>query len=263
MSIKRLPQSVSFVCAALALVCVAAGGAAQTTVQGKASVASTSVNAPPPPKMPEVGGTTIDRVVAIVNGDLVLDSDVNEEERFEAIQPFRAPSNPNGESAYDRTVERIINRELILQQSKLQPENAVSDSDLDKEIANLRKGLPECKQLHCETDEGWTRFLAAHGFTPDEMRNRWKQRMEVLAFIEERFRMGIRITAADIKSYYEKTFVPEYQKRGGTPPKLEAVSDRIQEVLLQQQVSNLLNDWLRSLRAQGGVIVMHPGQEAP
>jgi hypothetical protein len=28
-------------------------------------------------------------------------------------------------------------------------------------------------------------------------------------------------------------------------------------------VSNLLTDWLESLRAQGSVVVLHPGEEAP
>jgi hypothetical protein len=28
-------------------------------------------------------------------------------------------------------------------------------------------------------------------------------------------------------------------------------------------VSSLLSDWLNSLRAQGNVVVLHPGEEAP
>jgi hypothetical protein len=78
----------------------------------------------------------------------------------------------------------------------------------------------------------------------------------VLRFIEIRFRSGIRIPPEEIKSYYETTMLPEYQRQHVSAPKLEAISDRIQEVLLQQQVSNLLGDWLKSLRAQGSVLVM-------
>jgi len=44
---------------------------------------------------------------------------------------------------------------------------------------------------------------------------------------------------------------------------MASISSRIQEVLLQQQVSSLLNDWLKSLRAQGSVVVLHPGEGAP
>ena len=39
-----------------------------------------------------VEGTLLDRVVAVVNGDLVLESDVDEEERFAALQPVTEPT---------------------------------------------------------------------------------------------------------------------------------------------------------------------------
>jgi len=212
------------------------------------------------PKMPTVAGDELDRVVAIVNGDLVLDSDVREEQRFESIQPYSSGQGATRE----RLIERIINRDLILQQARLQPETDQTDEDVDKALLELRKAIPACKQFHCETKEGWDKYLASKGFTEEELHERWKMRMQALAFIEERFKQGIRVSDADIKNYYDNTFVKQYAKQGsGAPPKLEAVKDRIQEVLLEQQVSNLLVDWLKSLRAQGQVVVLHPGETAP
>jgi peptidyl-prolyl cis-trans isomerase SurA len=87
--------------------------------------------------------------------------------------------------------------------------------------------------------------------------------MVVLAFIEQRFRMGIRISPAEIQKYYTDTLLPQYAERHVTPPPVEAISNRIQEVLLQQRVSSLLNDWLQSLRAQGSIVLLHPGEGAP
>lgn len=210
--------------------------------------------------MPSAPGMQIDRVVAIVNGDLVLDSDVDEERRFAAFEPYG--KGPTGFSR-EKAIERLINRDLILQQLKLEPEDEVSDTDVTKQINQLRKTIPACKQDKCETKEGWDRFLAGNGFTEASLFARWKQRMEMLQFIEERFRMGVQITPEQIKDYYDKTLLPEYASRHANPPKLESISDQIQEVLLQQQVTSLLSDWLKSLRAQGGVVVLHPGEEAP
>jgi hypothetical protein len=39
-------------------------------------------------KRKATGARSLDRVVAIVNGDLILESDVEAEERFAAFQPF-------------------------------------------------------------------------------------------------------------------------------------------------------------------------------
>jgi peptidyl-prolyl cis-trans isomerase SurA len=204
-------------------------------------------------------GVLLDRLVAVVNGDVILESDVDEERRFEEIQPYRSAE----ESTREKLIERLVNRALILQQAALQPEDAVPDKDLDAQLATVRKDIPACKQYHCETDAGWKKFLGDHGFTEEEFRERWLQRMQLLKFIEVRFRNGIRIKDDEIKAYYEKTMLPEYAKRNAPPPPLETVKRRIEEVLLQQEVGALLEDWLKSLRAQGSVRIMTVGEVAP
>jgi peptidyl-prolyl cis-trans isomerase SurA len=204
-------------------------------------------------------GMVLDRLVAVVNGDVILESDVDEERRFEELQPYRGAAD----STRARIIQRLVDRALILQQVALQPEDGVTDKELDAQLATLRKDIPACKQYHCETDEGWKKFLDDHGFTEEEFRARWRKRMELLKFIEVRFRSGVSIKDEDIKTYYEKTMLPEYAKRKVPPPPLEATKKRIEEVLLQQQVSALLQDWLRSLRAQGSVRIMVPGEVAP
>ena len=212
-----------------------------------------------PSMMPRVPGAQLDRVVAIVNDDLVLDSDVNEELRLQAFDPYRVQS----EFSPTRAIERLINRALILQQLKLQPQEQPSDAEVNKQIDELRKDIPACSQYQCQTKAGWDHFLADHGFTETSFFTRWKERMTVLSFIEDRFELGVNIKPDQIQSYYEKTLLPEYQRQHVPAPKLEAISGQIREVLLQEQISNLLQDWLKSLRAQGSVVVLHPGEEAP
>ena len=199
-------------------------------------------------------------MVAIVNGDLILESDVDEEKRFAAFLP---PSGPGVTYSRERAIERLINRALILEQAKLQPGDEVKAVDVTTQIAALRKEIPVCKRYECDTDAGWNKFLAEQGFTAAELQQRWKDRMQVLSYIENRFRMGIRITPEEIKGYYDQTLLPEYAKQRATAPKLADLSDRIQEILLQQRVAMLLQDWLKSLKAQGTVQIMKPGEVAP
>jgi peptidyl-prolyl cis-trans isomerase SurA len=196
---------------------------------------------------PAVGqGTVLDRIVAIVNDDVILESDIDEERRFESIQPYRGST---AEFSRERAVQRLIDRALILQQSAMEPEDTITDEDLDAQLTKLRKDIPSCAEYHCETDPGWQKYLADRGFTVEAFR--------------ERFRNGIHISDDEIKDYYEKTMLPEYARQKVTPPKLETISTRIEEVLLQQQVSNLLRDWLKSLRAQGSVRIMSSDEVAP
>lgn len=213
----------------------------------------------PAAALPSGPGVEIDRIVAVVNGDLILESDIEEERRLAAFQPFRDPS---GEFSRVQAINRLIDRTLILQQEKIQFGDQISDAQVDAQLAALRRDIPACKRYRCDTEAGWQKFVTDHGFTMEELTNRWRERMEVLRFIEQRFRMGIRISDEDIKKYYQQVMLPEYAKEKVSPPKLETISPRIQEVLLQQQVSHLLDDWLKSLRAQGSVRIMQPGEEA-
>jgi hypothetical protein len=205
-------------------------------------------------------GVLMDQVVAVVNGDLVLESDVDEERRMAAFQPFSDKTKP-----FDRStaIDRLVDRALILQQEKLQPQEPITDADVEKQLATLRKDIPACKQYHCETEAGWQKFIADQGFTMPELMERWRERMRVLRFIEMRFKMGIRISPAEIKTYYDKTLLPEYAKQKAAPPKLETISDRIQEILLQQRVGALLEDWLKSLKAEGSVRMAKAGEVEP
>ena len=224
-----------------------------------------STHAPAPAFVPAQAGSStgarvsLDRVAAIVNGDLILQSDVEAEQRLAAFQPFNDPKP----ASRDELIERLIDRTIILQQMALQPQTALSDADVDAELSTLRKTIPKCAASHCETDAGWEKFVADQGFTTQELRDRWRQRMQVLRFIEERFRMGITISQQDIDDYYQKTMIPAYHKEGMTPPAEATVADRLQEIVLQQRVNSLLDDWLTSLRAQGTVRILKPGEEAP
>jgi hypothetical protein len=216
---------------------------------------------PAPAASPLGEEVTLDRVVAIVNGDLILESDVDSEQRFAAFQPF-SEVDP---TSREKIIDRLIDRTLILQQMALQPEPPITDAEADAELNTLRKTIPGCAASHCETEAGWEKFIADHGFTMPELRDRWRLRMEVLRFIEERFRAGVfdTITQAQIDDYYKTTMVPVYQKEKVTPPPESSVADRIREILLQQQVNKVLDDWLTALRAEGSVRILKPGEEAP
>lgn len=210
----------------------------------------TAMLPPPPPSQ----GVLLDRLVAIVNNDLVLESDVEEEMRFAEFQP-------NGANTPESALQRLIDRELVSQQEHLQPPAPISDKDLDADVMHLRTTLPACARYACATEAGWQRFLAEHGFTQDEFNRRWRERMYLLRFIEQRFRLGQRISASEVADYYNKTMLPAYAREHVKPPSLEALSARIQEVLLQQRVTQLLDEWLKTLRVQGSVRVL-PGWES-
>lgn len=211
-------------------------------------------------KLPAERGDIVDRIVATVNGDLVLESDVEEEERFTKLYPY---GQDQGKPLREQAITRLIDRTLIEQQLAGYPQAPVTDEQVKKDEDELRKDLPACAHADCTSDTGWKQFLTKNGFTEDEVRSRIKQRIQVLHFIEQRFRSGVRISDKQIEDFYNTTMLPEYTKQHATAPPLDSVRDRINELLLQQQVSSLLDDWLKTLRDSGRVRILKQGEEAP
>ena len=202
----------------------------------------------------------MDRIAATVNGELVLESDLDEEERFTRLYPYGVADD---KTPREQALTRLIDRTLILQQLSSFPRAQITDADVAKEEADLRKDLPACANIDCTTDKGWQAFLASDGFTEDELRDRLRQRAQVLRFIEQRFRSAVHIDDKQIADFYSSTMLPEYAKQHAAAPPLDSVHDRVQEVLLQQQVNAMLDEWLKTLRDSGRVRVIRQGEEAP
>jgi hypothetical protein len=216
-----------------------------------------------PPPSPTAGSSTdgskpvvLDRVVAIINSDVLLESDVQEETHFAKLEPI---SVPNGSDSLARSARRLISRTLILQQMKEQQQEInIPDSEVEKQLDEVRKHLPACHDYDCTTEAGWKAFLAANDLTEQDVIEHWRQRMQILHFIDIRFRAGIRISKQEVSDYYQKTIVPSYAKDRGKLPSEDALAPRIREVLLQQQVNALLRDWLKTLRDEGSVQILDP-----
>jgi hypothetical protein len=203
----------------------------------------------------------LDRVVAVVNNQAILTSDVEDEIRLSVLDPGRGGL---GVLTRARALDQLIGRALIQQQMHQEDTQAAepSQEEVDARLIEIRKELPACVRENCASAAGWSAFLFTHALTPTLVETYLRHRVEILRFIEQRFRQGISISPPEIEAYYHNTLLPQYAK-GETIPTLELVSNRIQEILLQQRVNVLFDDWLSNLRKQGDIEVLDPALEAP
>jgi hypothetical protein len=208
---------------------------------------------------PAASPVILDRVVAVVNNHAILSSDLDDEIRLSVLDPGRG-----GLGTLTRRValEQLISRALIQQQIREEDEQAADppQTEVDARLAEIRHEIPACVRENCASDAGWKAFLTAHHLTPERVESYLRYRLEILRFIERRFRQGIHISPQEIETYYHDTLLPQYAP-GEAIPTLDKVSPRIQEILLQQKVNVLFDDWLQNLRKQGDVQVLDPSLE--
>lgn len=224
---------------------------AQTPAQNQPQ---TSANASQP--------VVLDRVIAIVNGEVLLQSDVDQEKRLAVLSPLV----PRGNNTDADAAHRLIRRTLVLEQMKQQDQpTTVSQAEAEKGLKELRATLHRCAPLSCASQKGWDKFLHDHGITQQEALQRWSQRMAIEKFINLRFRAGIRITPQQISHYYNHTLVPALEQNQVPVPPLKQISPRIEQLLLEEHVNSMITEWLKSLRAEGSVQILVPayGKSTP
>ena len=199
----------------------------------------------------------LDHVVAVINGSVILQSDVDEEMGYAVLQPFSIDSARN---TPQRALQRLIDRDLILQQMQTaQTVTPPTPEEVQQRItATARRDSRMRAVTTAKPTPAGKTFCGQKGLTEKEVEAHWSQRMLILSFIQSRFGSGVRITPAEIADYYNKTLLPQFRDKTVKPPPLATVSSRIEEILLQQRVSSLLLEWLQSLKSEGSVSILDP-----
>lgn len=199
------------------------------------------------------GANELDDVVAVVNGDPILASDVEREVHIESCSMDGSACHGSvAASLRAQVLQRLIDRDLISQQMRWQQGPAL---DEDRTSAS--------ETALCEGKDGWSRGLQVYGVTPESVHEFCSLQRAELGFIEQRFRGSVRVSHDEVAAYYRDHFVPEYRKTAATPPPLDAIAQNIANLLTEREVTLLLDDWLRVLRAQSQIVILHPMKVHP
>ena len=196
---------------------------------------------------PARAGEVIDRIVATVDGRIILQSDWDEALSYEALLSGRALSFFTDE---DRraVLDRLIDQELLAEQMKSASFKHASEEDAAAEIAEARKLHPDAA-----TAEGWQALLARYGVTEKALTDHVEQQIDLMRLVDAHLRPAVQIDSKSIEAYYRDKFVPQLRQNGAGDVPLADVSGQIREILTQEKVGELMVSWLQSLRAESKV----------
>lgn len=202
-------------------------------------------------------GEVLDRVVAIVNNTPIFQSDWEFALRSEALLDGRNPEDLN--TSQQRAVfDRLVDQELLREQMRGYMVTTVTDEEVNARLAEVRQQTAGGK-----SDESWRELLKKSDVSENELRARIRNQLEILRFLDSRFRPTVRVDFRAVQAYYREQFLPELRKQGGQDVPLSEVSPKIREILTQQRMTEEINSWLQSLREQADIrIPSAPKKEA-
>ncbi len=188
----------------------------------------------------------VDRIVATVNRQPILLSDWDVEMRYEAM--LGQKPLPLADEAARSALDRLIDQELVRQQIKSYRIAEPTAGELSDRVAALRKQL-----VNGDSQPAFRALLDRYGITEAELRDRVTTQLTILRFIDVRLRPSIHVDQRSIETYYNETLAPQVRNKGEQPAPLAEVAPQIEELLLQQRVDALTNDWLKDLRQQSQI----------
>jgi peptidyl-prolyl cis-trans isomerase SurA len=191
----------------------------------------------------------IDRIVATVNGHIILQSDWDEAMCYEALSSNRKLADFNDEERR-AVLNRLIDQELLSEQTKSGDLSTVSDTEIAARTAEIRKQYPDAANA-----EGWQATLLRYHLTEKDLQAHIRQQIELMRRVDARLRPAVEIDSKSIEAYYREQFVPKLKERGAAEVPLGEVSAQIRELLTQQKVGELLVSWLHTLRSESQVNV--------
>ena len=185
----------------------------------------------------------IDRIVATVNGHIILQSDWEDALRYEAFstgRPLDSLTADDRKSALDG----LIDQELLREQMRALDAPHSSPEQVDQRIAEIRKQYPSA-----ENESGWHVVLQRYGLSQEELKSRVATELDLMGLVDSRLRPTVTIDNKSIESYYNQELLPQLRQSGGQNVPLAEVTGKIKELLTQKKITQLLTAWLQNLRA--------------
>ena len=145
--------------------------------------------------------TVVDRIVAIVNDDIVTLSEVNEvlDPYAEKIRAYGYAPEKEKEMLY-RAREEIVNQLIekkLADQEILKAGIVVGEAEVDKAVERIKK-------RSYWTDEDLRENLARDGLTLENYRLRMKKQIQRARLLDYKVKSKIIVTNEDIAAYYRK-----------------------------------------------------------
>jgi len=195
-------------------------------------------------------GEILDRIVASVNGHVVLQSDWEDAIRYEAFIAG-TQSNEMPGSERNAVLDRLIDQELLSEQMHASDFQRATDAEINKRIQEVQKLYPDAS-----TDAGWRATLNRYGLTENELRERVALQLNLMRLVDAHLRPNVNIDGKSIESYYNQELLPQLRQSGAKDVALADVTGKIKELLTEQKVNQLLISWLQNLRSSSDIRTM-------
>jgi hypothetical protein len=181
----------------------------------------------------------IDRVIAVVNGSVITQSDLRAALRLGLVD-VSVPAEVG------RAVgERLIERRLMLTEVNRYGPPEPADALIDARVQELRNRFASEAELQRTLDEV--------GLTMEQVRAHVRDDLRIASYLQQRFAGASSPSEADLLSYY-RDHQQQFTRGGVLLTYSEAVPD-VRAALLAERRATQIRDWVAGLRRRADITI--------
>jgi hypothetical protein len=183
--------------------------------------------------VPASSQKVIDRIIARVQDNIILQSDLQELAEYQILVDGKAEGD-------QELLDRLIDQWIVRREAEAARFPQPSEADVDQSLQRLEKSFG--------TPRNYEERRKQAGLTEPEIRRVIASQLYLSGYLDSRFRPLVQVDQKAIQEFYENRVVPRAKARGQAPPTLDAASDYIREALVQQGINEQADRWLKQSR---------------
>lgn len=180
-------------------------------------------------------GRIVDHIVARIEGDIILESQVRELGAFQKLVEGRSEGD-------DKLLAELIEQWIVQTEADAAHFPEPAKTEVDRELGRLTAQFG--------TPEKYSARLKKLGLSPAEVRELLQRQIYIERYLDYKFRPTVQIEPGAIDEYYQKELVPEMKKNNQPVPSRADVEEQIREVLVQRAISDLTAKWLDETKSR-------------
>ncbi len=175
----------------------------------------------------------VDRVVARVEEDIILQSDVEQLARYQVL----VDGKPEDEA---QILDRLIDQWIVRKEAEASHFPGPVKADVDRGIQRLERSFAKKEDFDAQREMA--------GISEAELRQIVTAQAYLSNYLDSRFRPTVQVDEKAMQDFYSQSLIPRAKARGQEPPSFDAARDLIQEVLIQRGINEQADKWLKESR---------------
>jgi len=175
----------------------------------------------------------VDRIVARVENEIILLSDVRALSRYQQFLDDKSETDA-------QILDRLIDQWIVRTEADVSHSSRPSEADVDRGLSRVRNSFGSEQEYEARRKQA--------GLSELDVRAMVSSQLYLSDYLDSRFRPAVQIDPKEVEDFYQTAIVPRARARGQEPPSLDEARDSVQEALVQNGINQQAEQWLKESR---------------